>query len=121
MRDDHGLETLLELNGTVAEQGGGYWVAIVAWRVPVTSDTPQGIRYSLTLHRPDGKRLLGYDNAHAVKTPRKYAIAGPRPPHDHKHRHSSDPGTPYAYSTAYRLLADFFEHVDAVLKEVGDS
>lgn len=117
MRHDRGLQALLELDGTVAEQGHGYWIAIVARRVPVTSVTPQGVRYSLTLHRPDGKRLLGYDNAHSVKGSGRFKPGAHRLPHDHRHRHISDPGMPYAYSTAFRLLSDFFKDVDVVLSE----
>ncbi len=30
---------------------------------------PHGIRYALTLHDRYGTRLLGFDNAHAVKPP----------------------------------------------------
>jgi hypothetical protein len=46
----------------------GYWIKIEAWEVKVTAAIPHGVRYSLTLHAPSGKRLLGYDNAHAVKS-----------------------------------------------------
>ena len=64
-------------------KGGGYWVKIEAWVVPASKDIPHGIRYSLTLHEPYGKRILGYDNAHAVKPPKKFKYAGTRLPYDH--------------------------------------
>jgi len=32
-------------------------------RVGVTPERPHGIKYSLTLHAPDGTRLIGFDNA----------------------------------------------------------
>lgn len=33
-------------------------------QVAASSERPHGIKYSLTLHAPDGTRLLGFDNAH---------------------------------------------------------
>ena len=117
MSNDFGLDTLLDLDGTLAEQGGGYWIAIAAWRVPVTAKAPAGVRYSLTLHGPDGRRLLGYDNAHATTPSGKFTFSGKRLPYDHKHRHQGDRGVPYAFSSAYQLLTDFFSEADIVLKQ----
>jgi hypothetical protein len=76
-----------------------------------------GIRYSLTLHDKYGTRVLGYENAHAVKPPKKFKFAGQRLPYDHRHRSASDKGEPYAFESAYRLLEDFFAEVDRVIKE----
>lgn len=117
MQADTGLETLLDLNGNTIDQEGGYWVKVEAWKVPATADIPHGIRYSLTLHEPYGKRILGYDNSHAIKPPKKYKYAGQRLPYDHKHRHVADKGVPYEFKDAYQLLADFFTEVDRVLEE----
>ena len=121
MRDDLGLETLIDLNGSIIDQGNGYWMNIVAWRVKADIDIPHGIRYALTLHEPDGKRILGYDNAHAVKRPKKFKYVGRRLPFDHIHRHVSDKGVPYGFESAFQLLEDFFKDVDSVLKEVKRS
>lgn len=118
MYEDSGIETLLDLHNEIIDQGDGFWVKIEAWRVPVTQATPQGIHYSLTLHEPYGKRILGYDNAHAVKPPKKFKFAGRRLAYDHKHRHVSDKGVPYEFQDAHQLLTDFFEEVDRVLQEV---
>jgi hypothetical protein len=63
---DPGLDRLLDLDGFLAEVGGGYWVKIDARRVPGDMARPQGIAYSLTLHEPGGRRVFGIDNAHAV-------------------------------------------------------
>jgi len=115
--DDGGLDNLLAMNGSIVDQGQGYWIEIHAWQVARTHDIPHGIRYALTLHNPYGKRLLGYDNAHAVKPPKKFKYAGVRLPYDHRHRHASDKGVPYAFVSAYQLLADFFAEVDAVLAQ----
>jgi len=53
-----------------------------------------GIRCSLTLHDRYGARVLGYDNAHAVRPPKKIKFAGQRLPYDHRHRTASDKGAP---------------------------
>ena len=121
MREDHVIEALLDLHNQIIDQGDGYWVKIEAWVVVVSADIPHGIRYSLTLHEPYGKRILGYDNAHAVKPPKKFKYAGVRLPYDHKHRHISDIGVPYAFKDAHQLLSDFFVEVDRVLKKVRKS
>jgi hypothetical protein len=52
-----------------------------------------------------------------VKPLKKFKFAGQRLPYDHRHRTSSDKGVPYAFESAHRLLEDFFEEVDRVLKE----
>jgi hypothetical protein len=67
MRDDPGIETLLDLHDQIIDQGDGYWIKIEAWKAAPTPAIPHGVRYSLTLHEPYGKRILGFDNAHAVK------------------------------------------------------
>lgn len=118
MSVDHGLETLLDLNDYAVEQGGGYWIKVEAWRVEPSKDIPHGIRYSLTLHDRYGKRLMGYDNSHAVKPPKKFKFAGQRLPYDHKHRHPVDQGVPYEFVDAQQLMTDFFAEVDRILKEL---
>jgi hypothetical protein len=114
---DIGLETLLDLDGSILEQEGGYWIKIEARRVPASEHARHGIKYSLTLHDKYGTRVLGYDNAHAVKPPKKFKFAGRRLPYDHRHRTSNDKGVPYAFESADRLLEDFFAEVDRVIKE----
>jgi hypothetical protein len=44
----------------------GRWVRFVVTRVPVSPEKPHGLDCSLTLHGPDGERLVGFDNAHPV-------------------------------------------------------
>ena len=121
MREDLGITTLIDLHDQIIDQGDGYWIKIEAWIVPVSKDIPHGVRYTLTLHEPYGKRILGYDNAHAVKPPKKFKYAGTRLPYDHKHRHVSDKGVPYEFKDAHQLLSDFFVEVDRVLKEARKS
>jgi hypothetical protein len=79
--------------------------------VPVSQEKPHGIDYSLTLHGPDGERLVGFDNAHPVARHKRGA------PQDHRHRLRTIRA--YAYRDAATLLADFWTTVDAVLRERG--
>lgn len=118
MKRDTGIDTLLELNGSILDQGAGYWIKLEAWQVKASAAIPHGIRYSLTLHEPYGKRILGYDNAHGVKPPNKFKYAGRIHAYDHKHRHVSDRGIPYEFKDAQQLMNDFFADVDRVLREV---
>ncbi|MGN6740557.1 hypothetical protein [Dyella sp.] len=78
---------------------------------------PHGVRYALTLHDRYGTRLLGFDNAHAVKPPKRKRFAGRRVTYDHRHRHARDKGVPYEFTSAQQLLEDFFHKVDRVLEE----
>ncbi len=118
MSRDPAVDTLLDLHDSILDQGGGYWIKIEAWRVAPSAAVPHGIHYSLTLHEPGGDRILGYDNAHAVKPPRKFKYAGRVLAYDHKHRHVSDKGVPYEFKDAQQLLVDFFADADRVLSEV---
>jgi hypothetical protein len=84
----------------------------------VTDAQPHGLRYSFTLHGPDGSRLVGLDNAHAVRLRRarrksRSAVT------DHWHRTESDPGRPYRFKDAATLIDDFFNEVERVLTEHG--
>lgn len=110
------IQNLLDLHGQTIAQDGGYWVKIEAWTVEVSSAIPHGIRYSLTLHNPDGERLLGYDNAHAAKVKGK-KYSGQRLAYDHKHRHAVDTGVPYEFKDAGQLVVDFFTEVDLILEK----
>ena len=83
---------------------------------PITA--PHGIRYSLTLHDPYNQRILGFDNAHAIKSTSIKKYTGRRVVYDHKHRNLKDKGTPYGFISAQQLLEDFFNEVDKVLKEL---
>jgi hypothetical protein len=118
MERDPSLDTLLDLDGQllVVDPEARHWVRFVACRVPVSAARPHGIEYSLTLHGPEGERLVGFDNAHAVK-----GQAGPGgkagPALNHRHRLKTV--RPYTYRDAATLLADFWSTVDAVLREKG--
>ena len=110
------IDALINLNGNIVQQEHGYWVEIHAWRAESTVLIPHGVRYALTLHEKNGKRVMGYDNAHAVKPLGRFKYAGQVLPYDHKHRHISDKGVPYQFKDAYQLLRDFFTDADQILK-----
>ena len=67
LKEDKTLETLLDLNGEIFPMENGYWTKFEASRVTPIRQIPHGIRYSLTLHDRNNTRILGFDNAHAVK------------------------------------------------------
>jgi hypothetical protein len=72
---------------------------------------PEGGHYSLTLHGPEGERLVGFDNARPVAKQKRGK------PQDHRHRLRSI--RQYEYRDAATLLADFWATADAVLRERG--
>lgn len=112
-----GLEMLLDLHGTEVHRDDGYTWRIHAWQVPQTKEIPHGIRYSLTLHDQYNTRVLGYDNAHAVKPPKRGRVTGKRVVYDHLHRTPHDKGVPYEFDSPAQLLEDFFTKVDEVIHE----
>lgn len=110
---DPGPDTLIDLDGVtlVVDPDGGHWVRVVVTRITASAEKPHGLDYSLTLHGPDGERLVGFDNAHPVGRRKRGE------PQDHRHRLTTV--RPYDYSDAAALLADFWTTVDAVLHERG--
>ena len=115
---DHTLENLLDLDGDiyVIDETAGYWVKFVVRRVMPSPERPHGIEYSLTMHDSSNRRLVGFDNAHpapgAKRRPR-----GTGRTCDHRHRWGTV--KPYPYENAAKLVADFREAVDEVLKLKG--
>ncbi len=113
------INTLLDLDGTIIEQAGGYWTKFEVKLVPKTTEgIPHGIRYSLTLHNRQGERIMGFDNAHPIKRKMKGKHQG-RKTFDHRHRHSKDEGIPYEFVDAHELLKDFWLEVDKILNALG--
>jgi hypothetical protein len=115
---EYGLEFLLAFDGRIHHLEDGYWIKFEIKRSKATKERPHGLSYSFTLHAPDGSRLLGFDNAHAV--PATGARLRRRPPvSDHWHRTENDPGRPYEFKDAETLIEDFFNEVERVLGERG--
>jgi Family of unknown function (DUF6516) len=83
----------------------------VVTRVPASPDKPHGLDYSLTLHGPNGERLVGFGNAHPVA---KQARGEPQ-----EHRHRLRTLKAYDYRDAATLFGDFWTTVGAVLRERG--
>ena len=109
---DPSLDTLLDLDGQVLViDEAGYWVKFVVHQVPAAADRPHGLDYTLTLHGPNGERLVGFDNAHPVAGQRKGAAK------DHKHRLRTV--RPYDYTGAGALVAAFWSEVESVMRERG--
>jgi Family of unknown function (DUF6516) len=117
---EHTLEFLLAFDGRVHWYEGGYYAKFEIKRVEATRERPHGLRYSFTLHDPVGRRLLGFDNAHAVPA-RGAHFRRKQGASDHWHRTRSDRGRPYAFKDAATLVEDFFAEVERVLTSQGVS
>jgi hypothetical protein len=117
-RRDPGGDSLLDLDGQVlvVDPKGEYWVRFSVDRVASTPERPHGLRYSLTLHGPDGNRLVGFDNAHSVRASQRPG-GKRRGSYDHKHRFGTV--RPYVFKDPASLLEDFWGEVDSVLKQKG--
>ena len=72
---DHELEVLLSLDGYEFDFARGYRVRFAARRIEPTKGRPYGVKYSLTLHDPAGRRIYGIDNAHAMRRQAVFDIA----------------------------------------------
>jgi len=107
-----GLEYLLELNGEIFPMDNGYWTKIEAKVVDSSEQIPHGVKYSLTLHNKSNARILGYDNAHGVRTNKtKFKVMKTK--WDHKHERNRIKS--YDYKTAATLLEDFWNDVNKII------
>lgn len=115
---EHTLEFLLAFDGRIHRYAGGYWLKFEISKGEPSDERPHGLSYSFTLHGPDNRRLIGFDNAHGV--PAKGSRFKRRPKAtDHWHRTETDPGRPYSFKDAETLIDDFFDEVERVLRERG--
>lgn len=104
-------EILLSLHGEIYRMDKGYWVKFEAYRVEPSPERPHGIYYSITLHDRYGTRVLGFDNAHAIK-PKRKGYGARKITFDH--RHKQDIVVPYEYESASKLLTDFWQEANAM-------
>lgn len=119
MKRDTGLDYLLDLAGELIVHDDGTWIKIEARLLDQpTKGCPHGIKYSLTLHDRDGRRLLGFDNAHEIGAGKHSFYVGRRVEFDHKH--SDEKVVPYQFQSAEQLLLDFFASVDRFLSESNE-
>lgn len=109
---DIGLESLLDLNGSIYGLERGFWVKFEAYRVEATDQIPHGVSYSLTLHDRNNTRIVGFDNAHGCPNPRRKKYGGRKITWDHKHR--CEQVLPYEYESAAQLLEDFWAEVNRI-------
>lgn len=96
----------------------GYHATFRFWRTskPKRGDHPY--RYELVLHNPEGRRIMGYDNAHPVKwTSGEFTKHGENA--DHYHRTKSDKGQPYRFVSLAQLFEDFYERAEKALGELN--
>ncbi len=107
---DHELAFLLSLDGLEFQFARGYVVKIEARGIAATQQRAHGVKYSLTLHDPAGRRIYGMDNAHGVRRRMEY---------DHRHVHGARKVLPYQYRGAANLLQDFYAEVERILRELG--
>ncbi|HEX3347549.1 MAG TPA: DUF6516 family protein [Acetobacteraceae bacterium] len=107
---DYDLSFLLSLDGLEFQFVQGFVVKIEAREVPATRHRPHGVKYSLTLHDPVGRRIYGIDNAHGIRG---------QPEFDHRHGYGSRKVRGYVYRGPPELLEDFYREVERILKERG--
>lgn len=120
MKSDIELEVLLSLDGTEYTEENGYWYKIEASTVEPTKERPHGIRYNLTLHDNYNQRILGFDNAHAVKAKKHGYYTGTIMSNDHVHRSIKDKRIPYEFENAQQLLNDFLNEVNSILSKLNN-
>lgn len=118
MSEDRALEFLLAFDGRIHHLEQGYWLKFEISRREATPERPHELRYSFTLHAPDGSRLLGFDNAHRVAARGSRYRRSPKQ-HDHWHRTADDEGRAYRFTTVDQLVADFEAEVMRVLNALG--
>jgi Family of unknown function (DUF6516) len=114
--EDETLAYLLDLDGEEIIYDGGHVARFTVKRIAATPEKPHGVSYSLTFHAADGRRLMGYDNAHAAPH-RGGRFVRRQATFDHWHRDETDEGQPYPFVSAEKLIADFFDEITRILKE----
>jgi hypothetical protein len=112
--DAEELEPLLSLDGAAYEMAPGVLVEFTVAQTAATPQRPHGISYSMVLRPKDGGTpWVRFDNAHAVTRGGRRRAAT----HDHWHRTEHDIGRPYKFTTAIKLLDDFWREVKRTLDE----
>jgi ribosomal protein S18 len=114
MTRDLSLDNLLYLDGVSYAVGGAFWVKFEVKQVPEALEKPHGLDYSLTLHAGDGQRILGFDNAHAI---REGSGPGAKTRIKFDHTHRGERIRFYNYKDVVTLLPDFWTEVDKILEE----
>jgi len=114
---DWAIEWLLNLNRFRVGLDNGYWWTVRATKVEPSDGQPHGLNYSITLHNEDGKRVLGFDNSHAVDVGSGPSRKSRRPiAWDHKHEKGKEP-VPYEFESPVKLIEDFLAALNAYLEK----
>ena len=108
------IEYLLSLNGEIFPMESGYWTKFEVYQVEPNKQVPHGVRYSLSLHDKNNTRVLGFENAHAIK-PKRKKYGARKVTWDHKHH--KEKISSYEFETAGQLLEDFWAAVEKYLGE----
>jgi len=108
---DFELENLLSLNGETFRMEDGYWTKFEARIVVPDKNFPHGIKYSLTLHDRRNRRILGFDNAHGIKSAKR-RYSGRKRTWDHKH--DREKVMSYEFESPGQLIDDFWKEVDRI-------
>ena len=115
---EYELEHLLGYDGRRHFLATGHFLKFEVRTVEKSERVPHGIAYALTLHDPNGTRLMGFDNAHPVAHQGSAFVPAARQA-DHWHRTAQDAGRPYLFVSAVQLLDDFFDAVERTLEGLG--
>jgi len=110
---DPALGLLLDTHGETFLLESGFWIKMEAWLVEPRREIPHGIRYSLSLHDRYGTRILGFDNAHGLRTGR--SRSGKKPV-AWDHLHLEKKSEPYEFTSAEQLMVDFWQAVNSWLE-----
>ena len=110
---DTTLDFLLDLNNYSYVEDDGHWAKFEVYLVEPSPEIPHGIRYSLTYHDRNNRRIIGFDNAHGIKL-KTGKFSGRKITWDHKHsrEHVSD----YGFESPGQLLEDFYKEIDKIKK-----
>jgi hypothetical protein len=100
----------LNLDGQEFNFARGYVVKLEARQAVATTGRPHGVKYSLTLHDPQGRRIYGIDNAHRTGRRREF---------DHRHLQRRAQGRALRVSGPLALLEDFYREVERILHGRG--
>lgn len=117
--NDNTLQNLLDLHGEkfFIDEKLGVWVKFEA--ITVSNEAREfGLKYSLTLHNKTGERILGFDNAHEIEYGRKNKVPAKRT-FDHCHIDGKKDIQPYLYTTAGKLIEDFWAAVEKKIQKMG--
>lgn len=116
-REDQGGDYFLDLHLSKIGYDKGYWATVRVFKVEPDEGRPHGWQYSLSLHDENDDRVFGYDNSHAIDVATGPARRSKRPTtFDHIDRRGKK-SVPYAFTTPYQLVADFFDEVNRTIDQ----